>query len=333
MNARMFEGCLVNDGYTQLESRWNGIRLYGKNIRGNLYIVGILNCMADCQFTGTQLGWIKNELFYQYNSSDILYVAFSYDPYNTQQALNGDFSHWIYDENGQRLMIYDNQPQSFLNIDELLQREVRTPNKVQYRQTYTLRDRIFMVNNLFVLINIVIFIIQEVMGDTQNTYFLMEHGALHAGTIINGGEYYRIFTSMFMHSGIGHLVNNMIVLFFIGDNLERAVGRIKFTIIYLGSGIIGNLTAMWYYYNYDPYVCCVGASGAIFGVVGALIYVLIVNKGRLEDLSLTRMLIYVALSIYLGISNGGVSNSAHIGGLIGGFILAAVLYRKRGSGI
>ena len=71
-----------------------------------------------------------------------------------------------------------------------------------------------------------------------------------------------------------------------------------------------------------------GASGAIFGVVGGLIYVVAVNKGRLEDLSTRQLVIMAAFSLYLGFTSTGVDNTAHVAGLVIGIILAAILYRK-----
>ena len=71
-----------------------------------------------------------------------------------------------------------------------------------------------------------------------------------------------------------------------------------------------------------------GASGAIFGVVGGLIYVVAVNKGRLEDLSTRQLVVMAVFSLYLGFTSTGVDNTAHVAGLVIGMILAVILYRK-----
>ncbi len=321
MNARNFSIKLQNNGYSQIETGIAGINAYMKNSKGQKHIVAVLNCMANCQFSGMQINSIGNNLGSVYGTDQILFIAFTFDAYNTRIALNGDHSHWIYNEESQMLEIFDDQPGTFFGVNHLF----------EYKNT-NVNSYLFTVNNLLVAANIIVFIIMEIIGDTTSNSFLYYHGALFPTAVLDGGhEYYRYFTSMFMHSGISHLFNNMLVLFFIGDNLERAVGRIKYLIIYLGSGLIGGIVSQIYYYQTTSnIVLCVGASGAIFGVVGALIYILIVNKGRAEDLTLTRILIFVGLSIYMGITSTGVSVSAHIGGLVGGFILAALLYRKRG---
>lgn len=92
----------------------------------------------------------------------------------------------------------------------------------------------------------------------------------------------------------------------------------------------GIVSQLWGLTQGDMYTVCVGASGAIFGVIGAMIWILIRNKGRLEDMRLPRLIIFVVLSIYMGLTTAGVSLSAHMGGLAGGFVLAVLVYRKDG---
>ena len=180
-----------------------------------------------------------------------------------------------------------------------------------------------------ILINVLVFIAVELTGTSQNAWHVLEYGAAYTPYIVGNGEVYRLFTSMFLHFGIEHLVNNMLVLFFIGDNLERAVGHIRYFIMYIAGGLLANIAALIYYNIADVNVCCVGASGAIFSVVGALFYIVLVNKGQLEDLSASKLGLFIVMSIYLGLQSATTSNSAHIGGLVAGFILAALIYRKR----
>ena len=80
----------------------------------------------------------------------------------------------------------------------------------------------------------------ELFGSTENASYMVEHGASYAPYIYYGKEYYRLFTAMFLHFGISHLANNMLVLFFLGDNVERAVGHWKYLVIYLLSGLAGS---------------------------------------------------------------------------------------------
>ena len=184
-------------------------------------------------------------------------------------------------------------------------------------------------NKAVVIINILVFLVLELRGDTQSAFFMYEHGAMYPDAVLQNGEWYRLFTCMFLHFGIRHVGNNMLILFFLGDNLERALGHVKYVLIYLISGLGGSVLSMVYMVQSQDYAVSGGASGAIFGVIGALIYVVARNKGRLEDLTSRRLILMAILSLYYGFSSAGVDNFAHIGGLISGIIMGVILYRKK----
>lgn len=186
-------------------------------------------------------------------------------------------------------------------------------------------------NKIMVILNILIFLGLEWIGTPQSAEFMYDYGAMYPEAVVADGEWYRLFICMFMHFGIEHLGNNMLILFFLGDNLERAVGHIKYLFIYLLSGLGGSILSMLFMIQSQDYAVSGGASGAIFGVVGALIYIVIRNRGRLEDLT-TRQLVFMAvLSLYHGFTATGVDNFAHIGGLVSGFVLAVLLYWKKAA--
>lgn len=160
-------------------------------------------------------------------------------------------------------------------------------------------------------------------------YFMLEHGAVYEPFVVQGHEFYRLFTSMFLHFGIDHLLNNMVLLGALGWNLEMEIGKVRFLAVYLVSGIGGNIFSLYYGVRTQEYAVSAGASGAVFGLMGALLYVVIANKGRLGRLSGRGMMFMVALSLYFGITSSGVDNLAHIGGLVCGFVLAFILYRRK----
>lgn len=182
---------------------------------------------------------------------------------------------------------------------------------------------------VLIIANAAVFFIMLLIGDTEDTYFMMNHGAMYEPAIVEGKEYYRIFTSMFLHFGITHLLNNMVMLGALGWNLELETGKVKFLIIYFGSGITGNLLSLFINMSTGENVVSAGASGAVFGLMGALFYVVIANRGRIGRLSGRGMIFMILLSLYFGLTSSGVNNEAHIGGLICGFILAAALYRRK----
>lgn len=151
--------------------------------------------------------------------------------------------------------------------------------------------------------------------------------------IIEGGEYYRLFTCMFLHFGIEHLLNNMLVLFVLGSRLERVIGKIKFLIIYLVGGLLGNVISVLVELKSMDFAVSAGASGAVFAVMGAMIYIVVRNKGWLGDLSARQILVMAFFSLYYGFTSTGVDNTAHVAGLVCGMIISILLYHPRGRRI
>ena len=187
------------------------------------------------------------------------------------------------------------------------------------------------VTAVLLLLNIIIFLVTDFTGGTDNIIHMLECGAAYPPFILENGEYYRLFTCMFLHFGIEHLANNMLVLFVLGQRLEPVVGKIRFLLIYFLGGIGGNLISLVFDIKGGNYAVSAGASGAVFAVMGAMIWVVIRNRGRLQDISTRQMLVMAAFSLYFGFASSGVDNAAHVGGMICGILLAVVLYHPRSS--
>ncbi len=181
------------------------------------------------------------------------------------------------------------------------------------------------VNLFLILVNIAVFVYAEATGNTNDVEHMLKLGASYA-PYVHSGEYYRLFTSMFLHFGFPHLANNMILLLFIGDYVERYLGKVIYLILYLGSGFF----AGWFSYRHDLMTgtasVSAGASGAIFGVIGCLFILVLIHRGHLENLTLVRVLLMAVFSLIVGFQTAGVNGYAHLGGFIGGSVLAAVLW-------
>lgn len=172
-----------------------------------------------------------------------------------------------------------------------------------------------------IIINVAVFFLFLLLGKENDTLFLLEHGAMYEPYVIQNREYYRLFTSMFLHFGIEHLANNMVMLGAIGWNLEPVTGRIRFLLIYFAGGLGGNMLSLAMNQLSGREVVSVGASGAVFSLMGALLCAVLFQKSRRVNLSRRGMLLMVALSLYFGLTSTGVDNAAHIGGLLCGFAL------------
>ena len=146
-------------------------------------------------------------------------------------------------------------------------------------------------------------------------------------------ELYRLITSIFLHGGIFHLVCNIYSLYVIGPQLESFFGKLKYTIIFVGSGIIGNLLSMIFLQN--TYVS-VGASGAIFGLLGALLYFGYHYRVYLSGVIKSQIIPLIILNLIIGFLATNINNLAHIGGLIGGILTSmavGVKYKSSKSDI
>jgi rhomboid protease GluP len=149
---------------------------------------------------------------------------------------------------------------------------------------------------------------------------LIAAGALYGPAVLRG-EYWRLASAMFLHGGLLHIALNMFALWQAGSLVERLFGHQRFLALYLGAGLVGAITSLWW----KPTVLSVGASGAIFGVYGALLGYLL---GAREAMPLSLMrelrssaLAFIGFSLFAGFAMPGIDNAAHVGGLIGGFLL------------
>ncbi len=169
-----------------------------------------------------------------------------------------------------------------------------------------------------ILICILIFILMYILGNgSEDTYTLLKFGA-NLDVLTKNGQYYRLFTSMFLHIGIIHLLCNMYSLYIIGREVEIVFTKKKYLIIYLLSGIAGSILSLAFNHN----TVCAGASGAIFGLLGALLYFGYYYRAYLGA-SVTRSILpVVIINLIIGFASTGIDNAAHIGGLVGGILIA-----------
>ena len=159
---------------------------------------------------------------------------------------------------------------------------------------------------------------------------VLDEGAL-IPALVAQGEWWRLLSSMFLHSGAVHLGLNMLSLYFLGSFVEAAFGRGRFLALYLLSGLSGGL-AYLYFGSFN--VSAVGASGAIFGLLGGVLgYALRRGTFSWQNPLIRQLLILLALNLYIGFSVPNISNTAHLGGLAGGFafgwLVAPSIYARK----
>ncbi len=138
--------------------------------------------------------------------------------------------------------------------------------------------------------------------------------------LIMDGQYWRFITPVFLHAGLAHIAVNSYSLYALGPVVEILYGRTRFLIIYLTAGIVGNVAS----FAFSPYPS-VGASGAIFGLLGAILFTLFKNRHILKTSYGIGILATILINISYGFTHSGIDNYAHLGGLVGGFLTASAL--------
>ncbi|QAS54190.1 rhomboid family intramembrane serine protease [Halobacillus litoralis] len=175
------------------------------------------------------------------------------------------------------------------------------------------------ITYVLLMLNILIFTYVEWKGDSTSVLTLIEFGAKYNPAIISG-EWWRIATSMFLHIGTLHLLMNMFALFYLGTAVEKIYGTWRFFVIYMLAGIFGGVAS----FMLNPHVAA-GASGAIFGLFGALLYFGVQHKRLFFRTMGWNLLFIIGLNIVFGLLVPQVDNGAHMGGLIGGFLASALI--------
>ncbi|MED6331660.1 MAG: rhomboid family intramembrane serine protease, partial [Actinomycetota bacterium] len=169
------------------------------------------------------------------------------------------------------------------------------------------------VTYTLIVINLLVFAYQYSVGINA----VAERWGMWSVGIVTGDQWYRLLTSAFLHGSFLHIAFNMYVLFALGPTLERILGHVRFTALYLLSALGGAVAS---YFFSDITTVSVGASGAIFGLMGALVV-----AGRRLRYDVTQVLVLLGINVVIGFLAPGIDWRAHLGGLVTGALVAAIL--------
>ena len=195
-------------------------------------------------------------------------------------------------------------------------------------------DRTPSVTRTLLGANVLILLAATAAGGTEDPQVLLDFGAMF-GPLIAEGQYWRLFTAMFLHIGVNHIFVNGLMLFIFGPLVERAYGHVRFLAIYILAGLSGSVAS----YLFNSMSIAAGASGAIFGIVGALTAFFVAEReifGKMAQRNLIGLLILASISLVHGLTTPGIDNWAHMGGFAAGFVLGLALapqYRLRRSSL
>ncbi|MBS4199668.1 rhomboid family intramembrane serine protease [Bacillus sp. FJAT-49732] len=175
----------------------------------------------------------------------------------------------------------------------------------------------------FMVFQVLIFLMMEASGGTTNTETLIKYGAKYNPLILNG-EWWRFVTPMFIHIGFIHLAMNTLALYYLGTAVEKMFGHSRFVFIYLFSGFMGTLAS----FVFSPSLSA-GASGAIFGCFGALLYLGFSYPQIFFRTMGMDVITVIIINLIFGFTTTGIDNAGHIGGLIGGFLATGSVHFPR----
>ena len=181
-----------------------------------------------------------------------------------------------------------------------------------------------MITFILIGLNLVIYIVLN-MFLLQNGIDIISYFDNSWMTVKENGEYYRIFTSMFLHADLNHLLNNMFILFIIGKRYEYSEGKFRFGLVYFLGGILASIASLSYNMILGNEIVSLGASGAIFALIGASVASVIKCRNKLKTISKKQMILFAVFSLYAGFANTTTDNIAHLGGLIAGFLIGLAI--------
>lgn len=205
----------------------------------------------------------------------------------------------------------------FIKVTDNINKKNEKRNKIA-EKIFSYKQPI--VTYIIMAICIILFILMELSGGSTNSQTLLKYGA-NLDVLVKNGEYYRLFTCIFLHIGTMHLLCNMYSLYIIGREVENLFGKIKYIIIFILSGIFGSIMSLAFTHN----TISAGASGAIFGLLGALLYFGMHYRTYLGETIKRSIIPIIVINLIIGFFAEGIDLAAHIGGLVGGVLVAMMV--------
>lgn len=318
-----------------------------KQVGGTAYIPIIINteCVRDydARFKAVSNTLSKNQLIKSF--SNIIFIGIFLTDKNIPQLIDYcvnnsvDFSEninyikWCVNISEDKIICGKNQPDkvdvirdciinSFADFNEDISDINSAYVNAKEENAKKIKSSNIMLTIAIIIINFIVMIILELNGGSTNSETLYKFGAIQGYSIYALKQYYRLFTHIFIHIGWMHFLSNSLSLYIFGSRVEKYYGKLKFIIIYVCSGILGGIFA-----SLSDSSLAAGASGAIFGLTGAVYGYIYLNKASMAGFDKYIINLFTIISIGTGFVISGVSNAAHIGGFISGLLLAFIMNR------
>ncbi len=334
MVERQLDEFFTEEGYVGIPSNLPEFTIYFRMENSYVNVFHVVNYRKNLYISGDQYLHIKEKirnLFLEKGISQIhiFSLIICNDGNKARRLCADDAMCWIINPYEKRLMIFEDQVSDFYGMKDKLEyflahlhleeEDGQSERRRSTSGTKAGKYKMPVMTTVLVAVNILVFILCAFTGD-----LLYNIGAIGITEFLEKHEYYRIFTSLFLHWDIDHLISNMIVLYYLGEVAEKHFGLVRYGILYIAAGICGNISSMIYEFYSETVIFSAGASGAIFGVIGALLLLVIIHKGHLDQISIGRFMFMLAYSMYSGFVGSNINNAAHIGGFFSGLVIAAI---------
>jgi len=304
-NLTQNSGFYIKDYYSEYlnSSKWMAI------LENNDFVYAVIVCKYnDCDFEYEEAKVFLEKNYFKKISLNVVIYATK----EAESFINKGFNKIIYSKDKKQVVYSDNSCKPLVYIIDSL---TKNNKKTKYKDS--------LITNILIGINVLMYLITALVSKNLldiNSLTLLSFGA-KLNVLIDRGQVWRLLTCAFLHGGLLHITFNMYALKIIGAEVEYAFGKVKYIIIYLISAIGSSM--------FNPASISVGASGAIFGLFGAMIIFGIRNKNKIGKEYIINLAQVVIVNIIIGIILSNIDNSAHMGGLVFGAISALILKSKK----
>ena len=275
--------------------------------------------------TGENLS-IRNELLEYYQNIAVINIIIDDKPFSSwvypTEAYTGQKAYTIFlhvDIATGEITTAPNQPKNIFGINKLIKKaldgDVNKPVIIEQKIP------IFTIG--LIAINTIVLILMYIEGYPHDPWVPLRFGAIMP-RLVFAGQWYRLFTAMFIHFGIIHFFANITALLIFGTRIERYFGKIKFLTVYILTGLTGSLASLFLTQGYAA-----GASGAIYGLIGMMFLYTRLTGRAIAGLNWYIMFIFIILGIAMGYIMPNIDNFAHMGGLLSGAVFGIVIAKVR----
>lgn len=229
-----------------------------------------------------------------------------------------------YNDNTKNMLIFSSNEKKVVYSSESCKLLIPIINQVyENNKKRKKKSEFTLLTNILIITNVLVFLISAMISKNIfdiDSYTLIIMGA-KVNVLINQGQIWRLLTCAFLHGGLIHLFFNMYALKILGPQIEFVYGRIRYMTIYLLSA----LSASIFSYIFGPNSISVGASGAIFGMFGAMLIFGIKHRKQIGKAYMMNIIQVIVVNVIIGLSSSNIDNAAHLGGLISGMIVALII--------